>query len=269
MISLFILLYILVFFLFKTSKVVECIRSRRNDLKSIYGSYMFLSDGLKMNSSFSQYYKVIFLIKDPIIAFTIVVLSHHPILQISLTFFTTFYLFIQEAHHKPQLNKIDHRISVMNSFLFTGVIGFYMAVYLQQDSIEVKQLNNFFGIPILLLFAMIIAINSLPVLVELKEKCIKLKNLKKGKSKVSNIKEQKQTDISSLDSLKQGSGKNSILEQRPSQRSTGTSSRILEIKVKRKYRVKNCKNGDRFSGRKLKKRRKKVKTSRKKRINKS
>lgn len=138
MISLFILLYILVFFLFKTSKVVECIRSRRNDLKSIYGSYMFLSDGLKMNSSFSQYYKVIFLIKDPIIAFTIVVLSHHPILQISLTFFTTFYLFIQEAHHKPQLNKIDHRISVMNSFLFTGVIGFYMAVYLQQDSIEVK-----------------------------------------------------------------------------------------------------------------------------------
>ena len=62
---------------------------------------MFLAEGLNDNTRFGRYYRVIFLVKDPLIASSIVVLSPNPTLQISIPFFTMMYLFVNEARLSP------------------------------------------------------------------------------------------------------------------------------------------------------------------------
>lgn len=74
MISVLFLLYMLVFFLFKTSKALEADSQRKEYLKKIYKNYMYLIEGLKLDNTFSQYFNCYTITKDPIIAFSIILL---------------------------------------------------------------------------------------------------------------------------------------------------------------------------------------------------
>ena len=80
MVVLLFLLYALVFFLFITSKVLEAERTRRTSLQKMYKKYMYLTSDLDTRYTFGAYYKILNVIKDPIIAFSIVLLYSNPML---------------------------------------------------------------------------------------------------------------------------------------------------------------------------------------------
>lgn len=75
MVLILLLIFLPVFYLFKTSKVLESEQPRKQSLKKLYKNYAFLTHGIRTNTTFSAYYRVLDIIKDPLIAFAIILLD--------------------------------------------------------------------------------------------------------------------------------------------------------------------------------------------------
>jgi hypothetical protein len=84
----FTLLYMLVYFTQKNRRAIEAYKKQyfNPDVKILYKNYMFLIEDITYEKGvfFSSYFNVMRIIKDPIIAFSIIMLFDVPIIQIGI-----------------------------------------------------------------------------------------------------------------------------------------------------------------------------------------
>lgn len=138
MITLLFLLYALIFFLFITSKVLEAKNSRRESLLKIYNPYMYLIDGLNIGTGFGAYYKILNVIKDPIIAFSIVLLYKNPFLQVFFPLITLVYFTFKETTVDPIEDKVESMVSKFSKLIFSIILMSYMGLTFTKGKFEPK-----------------------------------------------------------------------------------------------------------------------------------
>ena len=113
---------LLTFMAFSFSKVFKIIaaqaKSKKKEVKSLK-PFEFLVDGIKGKSLFAGYYHVIALLRDPLIAFFVVVFYDIPLVQASGTLLVMGTLTSMEIFYRPLESRKDMAITLITNVCFT------------------------------------------------------------------------------------------------------------------------------------------------------
>lgn len=228
MVLILLLIFLPVFYLFKTSKVLESEQPRKQSLKKLYKNYAFLTHGIRTNTTFSAYYRVLDIIKDPLIAFAIILLDKKVMLQVLVPLVIFLYFSLMEISKDPIENRKESIIVKFTRVLFLIIMSLYMVLVFQARSMNSEKLNMVYGYPIIGLYTMVIVVNIAPIVLEMKDKIV---NCFKKKNKQIDSKSTKQT---LNDSVNEGLYQNSIIAQVKSKKLHGKKSRSKSKKKRRK-----------------------------------
>lgn len=172
-----------------------------------------------------MYYNLVSILKDPIIAFSVVILFDIPILQIGIPLLIMCYFTYMEYKYNPILNKTEMFTSKVIKLAFTLVLFSYAILYLFQNKINPIQSNLYFGWVLLALYFIVITVNSLPFLNEISRVAKKIcKRDVKGKV-------QKSVEIKKCSKEKKEIGKHEDLDESQDKNLLGFESKNTIIKA--------------------------------------
>jgi hypothetical protein len=144
---------------------------------------LYLINGVDLNNNYGRFFKVYMLLKDPMIAFSIVLLKKFTLAQVLIPLALFVAMSVLESIFKPIIDKKDRIVSVVTKYLFSLVIGIYLSIVFLADPLNYHEHNVYFGYPLICLYSLIMLTNIYPILHRLiqglKTLFITLKNRKK------------------------------------------------------------------------------------------
>jgi hypothetical protein len=152
----------------------------------MYKKYNCLVEGLRQNGPFGQYYTSINLIKDPIIAFSIILLWKNEFFQVVIPLTIMLFFSIMECWRDPIVNKREGTVSKFTKVLFTIIMSVYLVLVFHAPGMKASTLSNVYGYPIIFLYICVILTAIVPIFLEAKDKLKKRCNKNRNKVKQDN-----------------------------------------------------------------------------------
>ena len=146
-------------YLFFVSTRVAIIRQEKNTTeiayKKHYYDFLFLNKDTDCASWYSKHHMILNLMKDPLIAFSLVFFRKIPHLQISSCLVIILGFFLAEVTNTPKILKHENR----SNMLVNGVYSISMVIFLVQASFDKKFADitkeNFIGYPLIVLIGLL------------------------------------------------------------------------------------------------------------------
>lgn len=175
------LLFFIFYFYLMSRRAHETKETKRKILLQMYSKYLFLAEGVKSEPEFSRHYRIYRILKDPFLAFFVIILYEIPEIQIIFSALLMSIYVYKQYQRYPIEEKGKMTIEAMTNLCFVLINWSFLVIHLIGDKMKATSLNFFFGLPVIALIVIIMGVNILPDIWEnlkkIKEKyCCKGKN---------------------------------------------------------------------------------------------